>query len=81
MNKRVEMFTSEHCAPCRVAKGFFQSNGIEYHETDVDSLPTHVREVFSVPTIICKNEDDSVALKFEGFSVCIVNKIAKWYKA
>ena len=75
--KKIEMFTSSNCAPCRLAKGYFKSEEIEFEETNIENLPSNIQSIFSVPTIICKESDDEV-MKFEGFSQGIGNKIRKW---
>ena len=79
MKKKIHLFTSNSCAPCKVAKGFFKSEDIKFEETNVEDLPSHVAEVFSIPTIICKTGKEE-NYKFEGFSIAVGNRIKKWYK-
>ena len=79
MTKRVHLFTSSSCAPCKLAKRFFKAKDIEFEEINIETLPSHVAEIFSIPTIICKTEDKE-DYTFEGFSVGVGNKILKWYK-
>lgn len=77
--KRVVIYTSPTCPPCRLAKGFMDYHDITYTEIDItkDSVPESVK---SAPTIICSIESgpDEI-LEFVGFSQGIGNKINRWY--
>ena len=78
--KEVQLFTSESCAPCRVAKGFLDAENIVFEEINVEKLTTkQTSKITSIPTVICKT-DGKINYRFEGFSVAVGNKIKIWYK-
>jgi glutaredoxin len=76
--KTINIFTSDDCPPCRNAKEYLDAHNIKYSEINVNNLPQHTRRLFSLPTIICKNNEVEV-FKFEGFSLGIGNRMNKWY--
>ena len=77
--KRVVIYTSPTCPPCRLAKGFMDFHDITYTEIDItkEQPPDAVK---SCPTIVCElaSAPDEY-LKFVGFSQGIGNKIKRWY--
>ena len=77
--KRVDIYTSPTCPPCRLAKGFMDYHNIPYTEIDItkEVVPDMVK---SCPTIICELASaPEERLKFVGFSQGIGNKINRWY--
>jgi len=73
--KEITIITSEHCSPCKLAKGFLNSHSIPFTDIDIEDV---LNKINSIPTILCK-EDDIIKYQFEGFSMGIGNKIEKWF--
>jgi len=77
--KKVVIYTSPTCAPCRMAKGYMDYHNISYTEIDIskEQPPDAVK---SCPTIVCElASSDDERMVFEGFSQGIGNKINRWY--
>lgn len=74
--KKVIIYTSPTCAPCRMAKGYMDYHNVPYTEIDI-SVEKAPDDVKSCPTIHCKNEEK--LMEFVGFSQGIGNKINRWY--
>jgi len=77
--KKVVIYTSPTCAPCRMAKGYMDYHNIGYTEIDIskEQSPDAIK---SCPTIVCGTGNDAdEILSFEGFSQGIGNKINRWY--
>jgi len=73
--KQITIITSEHCAPCKQAKGFLKSFSIPFAELDIELLDGTVS---SIPTIFCK-ENTIIKHEFTGFSLAIGNRIKSWF--
>jgi glutaredoxin len=66
-NKKVVMYTTNHCPACRAAKDYFAKKGVRYEEIDVESSQTGLQEFKKlggngVPLILVGDK------KMEGFS-------------
>ena len=60
--KKVEMYTSDTCGQCKIAKEFFKENNIEYVEYNISSNQEYKRDLIkkgylSVPVIVVDGQD------------------------
>lgn len=60
--KKVEIYTSDTCSQCKVAKEFFKNNNIEFIEYNITSNQEYKRELIrkgylSVPVIVVDGQD------------------------
>jgi len=60
--KKVEIYTSNSCGYCGMAKDYFKENNIEYVEYNVSENPQYRKELMkkgymSVPVIIVEGEE------------------------
>ena len=60
--KKVEIYTSNSCSYCGMAKDYFQENNIEYTEYNVSENPQYRKDLMkkgymSVPVIIIDEEE------------------------
>ncbi|WP_297134778.1 glutaredoxin family protein [Terrisporobacter sp.] len=60
--KKVEIYTSDTCGQCKMAKEFFIENNIEYMEYNISSNQEYKRELIkkgylSVPVIVIDGQD------------------------
>lgn len=60
--KKVEIYTSDTCGQCKMAKEFFIENNIEYMEYNISSNQEYKRELIkkgylSVPVIVIEGQD------------------------
>lgn len=59
---RVTMYTTSWCGDCRMAKRYFDQQGVDYEEVDIDDVPEAAERVMqlargnrTVPTMIIGN--------------------------
>lgn len=76
MDKRIIIYTSNSCAVCKGAKSWFDENGYEYEERNIDTHPTHAQFLIEngyrgVPVIVI---DD---IKLLGFNRDKIKEILK----
>lgn len=68
MNNKVEIYSTQTCAFCKMAKEYFQKNGVEYTEYDVGNDVARAKEMvdkthqMGVPVIVI---NDKVIIGFD----------------
>ncbi len=70
--KKLTMYSTVWCKDCIRAKFFFDANGIDYEEIDIDEHPEHIDYIAGlnngnrkIPTIIIEYEDGSEKILIE----------------
>ena len=60
--KKVEIYTSDTCVQCKMAKEYFKNNGIDFIEYNISSIKEYKCELIkkgylSVPVIVVDGQD------------------------
>ncbi len=74
---KIEVYGAAWCGPCKMVKGLFNREGIEYEYVDIDQEPNQAAaaNVRGIPCTIVYGDNEVELNRFVGTSHNLVEKI------